>query len=1079
MKWGKRLRVIQPYLLLFIFTTVTTAKEVYKPQKTNPLFESWRWKAFSELSDKGIRSLIEGEDHTIWFGTGKGLYFYDGLDFRNYHDENDILSSPVYGLYLTGNSGLYAVSLKGICHFEKGKWHTVFLFPPDHVLGSEWEILNIVQTSNGDLWVALYFGLLRLRNGEITLFTDSQRIAGSEAYFTEVSVEYAENLPVRADRFIVYDVLEDSQGNMWFALEDGTTIRMNGSFSDFGSLASAEQYGTADGMVLGRLPVLFEASDGTVYNISQSVVGAVNSFTPYNSVWSATKLSDQFGGDDLNYSILETSDGTLWIGGLSRIFTLKDGVWNEYGQPELDIPQTRILLLSTTDGALWISGLLSDVFRIEYETSYWNTYRDLNFECETGEGNKWFLNAEGRVVVQEASTGLWFVLDTTKFPMDAPVRIYKDNSGFLWALGSHEGKAALAFNHEGNWQLKIFPDLCWGIHPQGVFQASDNSIWFGANADCGDARWGLYRYDPAKGDPSNEDAWKSFPGTEICEVAYSLGQSKDNHILCGYYKGLFEYTGESTIELHTELMNDIVKVESMEQDVNGGLWIGTRSHGIIYFTDQDEWKQYTVEDGLASNTVSCILVASDSTVWAVTDKGVSRFDGVNWLKTALPVFFKISRGNGSVRESADGSIWINGNSIEWYRRVYFNTGFGSDDSPLIAYKINPEKLPPETKIVQYDEKVYYPNNALIFWEGRDPWNHSSLNELQFSYRLDDGEWSEYNYERNHNFLSLKRGKHTLAIRARDKYLNVDNTPAKIEFKAIPPVWAQIWFIMLMAGLVTTIGYLFVITVRKNRESRAQNLEMVKKNEDLVKQQKEIEEKGKKIMELLETERETKWLNEGIIKIGDIIRKNRDDEKQLAQEIIAGIVHYIEVHYGGFFLYRKEDDKEYLELIAHYGFDSGRIGSREFLVQEGLPGTCFTEKRVMKVDNLPGDYVMVSGLGQAKLKSLVLIPLKYHEDVVGVFEVASVNVIEDKVVQLLETLSENIAATIIGIESRKKIETMYDDSQQQTTKLHEQEEELRQQMEELHATQEERQRREEELLKIIDTYKKKELSKKKK
>ncbi|MBA7548909.1 hypothetical protein ES705_41377 [subsurface metagenome] len=189
------------------------------------------------------------------------------------------------------------------------------------------------------------------------------------------------------------------------------------------------------------------------------------------------------------------------------------------------------------------------------------------------------------------------------------------------------------------------------------------------------------------------------------------------------------------------------------------------------------------------------------------------------------------------------------------------------------------------------------------------------------------------------------------------------------------------------------------------------------------------------------------------------------------------MHYIDVHYGGLFLYRKEsDNNEYLELVASYGFDSNRNEKIKFFCNEGLTGTCFTEKRIMIIDNLPDEYILVSGLGKAKLKSLILIPLKQHGDVVGVLEVASVGIIEEKVVHLLETVSESIAANVLSIEAKKKIEVMYDKAQEQTGRLHEQEEEMRQQMEELQATQDESQRRGKELLKTIQEYKKKEKNK---
>jgi transcriptional regulator with GAF, ATPase, and Fis domain len=277
---------------------------------------------------------------------------------------------------------------------------------------------------------------------------------------------------------------------------------------------------------------------------------------------------------------------------------------------------------------------------------------------------------------------------------------------------------------------------------------------------------------------------------------------------------------------------------------------------------------------------------------------------------------------------------------------------------------------------------------------------------------------------------------------------------------------------MILTFVGTVSYLFIDTVRKSREMNVKNQEMAKKNDDLVMQQKEIEEKSTQIMKLLEAERENKWLNEGIVLIGEVIRKNKDNTRTLAQQLLSNLIQYLDVQYGGFFIYRKESDtNEYLELIASYGFDSHRNQERKILCNEGITGACFTEKKLMRIDNLPESYVIVSGLGKAKLNSLVLIPLKLHGDVTGVIEIAAVGNIGDKAVNLLETIAENIASNLLTLEAREQIEKLYKASQDQTARLHEQEEEMRQQMEELQATQEENHRREMKLLAEIEELKK--------
>ncbi len=1064
----KKLSLI--FFSFFIISNAFLEAQFYAPKKNNALFEDWRWNIFEELSDKGIRCLVEGDHHSVWFGTGKGVMHYDGLNWTQHLEENEILSKPIYGLYRAENGTIYAASVNGICHFTKGSWYTDIIFPPDNVLGDEWEILNFEQTDNGHIWIGLYFGVIEIYNKQISLYTTEQQLSDITIPDKNIKIEYVDETYPDLDHLIVYDILEDITGNLWLALEDGKTMQLEGPAVNLKSPKSYRIYDEIDGMNLSRLPVLYESKNGTLYQFSQSIGGGLNMFNSFNDNWTSIKLSEEFGGDDINYSMIETKDNILWLGGWRRVFAFKDNVWKEYKQPDLNIPQTRVILSSTTDGSLWMAGLLSEVTKIEYTTPLWNTYTGLNFQCEDAKGNFWFLSGSGNVIIYNNEFESWEALDTTMYEMSHPVRIFTDNSGIIWMLGSHEGVASLAFNNEGFWGSMLFPELCWSFHPNGVFQASDNSIWFGANADCGDALWGVVKYDPEKGTPDNYSAWEHFEGTNVCEVAYAMGEAEDGSILCGYYKGLFEYNGNRSRELHNILINDVMKIESIEKDRVKGTWIGTRSHGVIHYVNEKEWTQYTLENGLASNTVTNILIDKDSTVWITTDKGVSRYDGKKWIKYALPDYFSLGIGTGSIYQSSDGSIWFNKNALEWYRRVFYDIEFNDDNSPLVTYRIKPETDPPETYITQFEEVVYYPGNTVIFWNGKDRWNKTKTGELQYSYKLDDNDWSDFSSETNLSFLRLKSGKHKLMVRSRDNFLNIDTTPAAIVFKVKPPLWFQPWFIALMVVLIGTIVYLLLSTMQKNREVQARNAEMNKKNENLIQQQKEIEEQSKQIMELLESEKKNRWMNEGLLLIAEIIKTNKDKLSKLAKRLTIGLIDYLKIDYAALFIRNANNDEE-LSLIAGFNVNKEILAKKKFKKFEGLTGTCYAEKKTIQVDDITDSYYVESGLGKAKLKSLVLIPVKMHEDIVGVYEIASFKPIDDQVVDLIERASDTMASTILGFEASNKIEEMYNQSLQQSAQLKEQEEEMRQNMEELQATQEASQRREEELLKELEKFKK--------
>ena len=157
-------------------------------------------------------------------------------------------------------------------------------------------------------------------------------------------------------------------------------------------------------------------------------------------------------------------------------------------------------------------------------------------------------------------------------------------------------------------------------------------------------------------------------------------------------------------------------------------------------------------------------------IWAATRGGTSRFDGKTWTRSALPLELHtyITRGIGLL-QSRDEALWINNNfgQYDWYGRVQPGiTGVEEPDLRTVRYL--PDADAPDTEITLFLDRVSQPGNTTLAWKGVDPWRSTPDAEVEYAWRLDEGEWSAFSSETLKTFLALHSGEHTFEVKARDR-----------------------------------------------------------------------------------------------------------------------------------------------------------------------------------------------------------------------------------------------------------------------------------------------------------------------
>jgi methyl-accepting chemotaxis protein len=213
------------------------------------------------------------------------------------------------------------------------------------------------------------------------------------------------------------------------------------------------------------------------------------------------------------------------------------------------------------------------------------------------------------------------------------------------------------------------------------------------------------------------------------------------------------------------------------------------------------------------------------------------------------------------------------------------------------------------------------------------------------------------------------------------------------------------------------------------------------------------------------EEKERFTNVGLATVGEILRNNVNDLTTLCDQVISELVTYMQANQGGIFILTDEesDTAPYLELIASRAFDRKKYQEKKINIGQGLVGQAYLEKQSILINDVPDNYISItSGMGQSNPKSILIVPLKSNEDIVGVIELASFKKFSSTDIAFLEKVGESIASTVLSAKVTQKTIKLLEESEMMTEQMQAQEEEMRQNMEELQATQEEMDRTQGEL-----------------
>ncbi|GHA49255.1 MULTISPECIES: HAMP domain-containing protein [Streptomyces] len=203
-----------------------------------------------------------------------------------------------------------------------------------------------------------------------------------------------------------------------------------------------------------------------------------------------------------------------------------------------------------------------------------------------------------------------------------------------------------------------------------------------------------------------------------------------------------------------------------------------------------------------------------------------------------------------------------------------------------------------------------------------------------------------------------------------------------------------------------------------------------------------------LRETTRANQEQDWLKTNLARISGLMQGHRD-LPVVAELIMDELVPQVSAQYGAFYLADESDSGPELRLVGSYGRPEQDTRPVRIAFGRSLVGQAARSRRTIAVDELPPGYVTISsGLGHVEPTALLLLPIVFEEQVLGVIELASVTPFTTVQRDFLQQLVDTIGVNVNTIVANARTDELLQESQRLTSELQSRSAELQARQEEL-------------------------------
>ncbi len=203
-----------------------------------------------------------------------------------------------------------------------------------------------------------------------------------------------------------------------------------------------------------------------------------------------------------------------------------------------------------------------------------------------------------------------------------------------------------------------------------------------------------------------------------------------------------------------------------------------------------------------------------------------------------------------------------------------------------------------------------------------------------------------------------------------------------------------------------------------------------------------------LRETTKANQEQYWLKTNLARISGLLQGHRD-LPTLAELIMDELIPLVGAQHGTFFIKDDTSEGAILRLIAGYGLRADLAAPSQFRLGQSLIGQVAKTRKPIVVDDAPPGYVRISsGLGDGAPVSLIVLPIVFEGQVLGVIEAGSFSRFTQVHQDFLEQLMETIGVIVNSIIVNSRTDHLLQESQRLAGELQARTGELQARQEEL-------------------------------